>query len=97
MAFGDLAVDLPPLNLSLAQALIVRTKVAGILGDLAEAPAVDLSAVAETLVRVSQLIVDFPEIARLEINPLFADADGVAVADAALLLHASQQSATGWR
>jgi acetyltransferase len=86
-AFGDLAVDLPPLNLPLAQALIARTKVAATLGSFADAPAADLSAVAETLVRISQLVIDFPEIARIEINPLFADADGVSVADAALLLH----------
>ena len=35
-----------------------------------------MEAVADTLVRVSQLVVDFPEIAALDVNPLFADADG---------------------
>ena len=93
-AFGDLEVDLPPLNLPLAQALIARTKVAATLGRFAEAPAANHAAIAETLVRVSQLVVDFPEIARMEINPVFADADGVAVADAALSLrHASEPGA----
>jgi acetyltransferase len=94
-AFGDLAVDLPPLNLPLAQALIGRTKVAATLAAFADAPAADLSAVAETLVRVSQLVIDFPEIARMEINPVFADADGVAVADAALFLHPAGESGGG--
>jgi acetyltransferase len=94
-AFGDLAVDLPPLNLPLAQALIARTKVAATLGKFAEAPAANLPAVAETLVRVSQLIIDFPEIAALDINPVFADADGVAVADAALFLHATGETGGG--
>ena len=41
---------------------------------------------AETLVRVSQLIVDFPEIAELDLNPLIVDADGVLAADAWLRL-----------
>jgi acetyltransferase len=85
-AFGDFAVDLPPLNLPLARALIARTKAAAMLSALPDAPAADQQAVAETLVRVSQLIIDFPEIAGLEINPIFADADGVAVADAAIFL-----------
>ena len=36
--------------------------------------------------RVSQLIVDFPEIAELDLNPLIVDADGVVAADAWLCL-----------
>jgi acetyltransferase len=78
----DTAVDLPPLNLPLAHALIARTRVAATLGPLPDQPAANEEAVADTLVRVSQLVVDFPEIAELGINPLFADADGVLVADA---------------
>jgi acetyltransferase len=94
-AFGDLAVDLPPLNLPLAQALIARTKVAAALGHFADAPAADLTAIAETLVRVSQLVIDFPEIIRMEINPIFADADGAAVGDAALFLRPAAELGAG--
>jgi acetyltransferase len=82
----DVAVDLPPLNLVLAQALIARTRAAAMLGHFRDMPAGNVAAVAEALVRVSQLIVDFPEIAELEVNPLFADADGVLAADAWLRL-----------
>jgi acetyltransferase len=82
----DLAMDLPPLNLTLAAALVARTRAAGTLAAFRDMPAARLDAVAEALVRVSQLIVDFPEIAALEINPLFADADGVLAADAWLRL-----------
>jgi acetyltransferase len=80
--FRDVAVELPPLNLPLARALIGRTRVALALGPLNDAPAADVEAVADTLVRVSQLLVDFPDIAELNINPLFADANGVRAADA---------------
>ena len=73
----DVAVDLPPLNLPLAHALIARTRVAATLRALHDQPAADEEAVADALVRVSQLVVDFPEIAEIDINPLFADADGV--------------------
>jgi len=87
--FADVAVDLPPLNLPLARALIERTRVAQALGALHDLPAANVEAVAETLVRVSQLVVDFPEIAELDVNPLFADADGVQVADAWIRLRAA--------
>lgn len=50
------AFDLPPLNLTLARALVCRA-------DLSDQPGS-----AETLVRVSQLIVDFPEIATLSLG-----------------------------
>ena len=82
----DIAMDLPPLNLALAQALIARTRAAGTLAAFRDMPAARIDAVAEALVRVSQLIVDFPEIAALEINPLFVDAQGVLAADAWLRL-----------
>lgn len=82
----DVAMDLPPLNLPLAQALIARTRAAGTLAAFRDMQAARVEAVAETLVRVSQLVVDFPEIAALEINPLFVDAEGVLVADAWLRL-----------
>jgi acetyltransferase len=82
----DIAMDLPPLNLPLARALIARTRAAGTLGAFRDMPAARVDAVAEALVRVSQLIVDFPEIAALEINPLFVDAEGVLAADAWLRL-----------
>jgi acetyltransferase len=88
-AYHDVALDLPPLNLPLARALIARTRVAQALGPLRDQPAANVEDVAKTLVRVSQLIVDFPEIAELDINPLFADADGVAVADAWIRLRAA--------
>jgi acetyltransferase len=83
----DVAMDLPPLNLSLAHALIARSSTGATLGQsLRDRPAANVAAVAETLVRVSQLAVDFPEIDTLEIGSLFADAQGVLVADAWLRL-----------
>jgi acetyltransferase len=75
---GAFALDLPPLNLPLAQALVAT---AG-LPD----PALNHAAVAETLVRVSQLLIDFPAIGALRIDPLFVDAEGVMAGDARLTL-----------
>ncbi len=79
---GDVAYELPPLNLALARAQIGRTRAAGLLVALHDQPAADEAAVADALVRVSQMLTDHPEIAAIDINPLFADAQGVTAADA---------------
>ncbi|HET6309072.1 MAG TPA: GNAT family N-acetyltransferase [Rhodopila sp.] len=84
---ADRAVDLPPLNLALAHALIQRCRTGAMLGHtLRDHASANTDAVAQTLVRISQLILDFPEIAELDIPSLFVDADGVLAADAWLRL-----------
>ncbi len=78
----DVVVDLPPLNLTLATSLIARTRAARALAELHEQPAADVAGVADALVRISQLIVDFPEIEAIDVNPLFVDPAGVRAGDA---------------
>jgi acyl-CoA synthetase (NDP forming) len=48
----------------------------------------DLQAVSEALLRLSQLLIDFPEIRELDINPLrvFQDKDGCRALDARVML-----------
>ena len=82
----DVAADLPPLNLALSHGLIARTRAAATLARFRDNPPANATAVAEALVRVSQLVVDFPEIAELDLNPLIVDADGVVAADAWIAL-----------
>lgn len=89
----DEAHDLPPLNLPLAHALIARTRLSRLLGGFRDRPPVNEPAIADALVRLSQLAVDFPEIARLVVNPLFADARGVVAADGALELRPAGEAA----
>ena len=78
----DYALALPPLNMKLATELMGRTRIWKQLQGYRSRAAVDLEAVALTLNKVSQLIVDFPEIAELDINPLLADSEGVMALDA---------------
>ena len=85
---NDVAIDLPPLNLALATSLMGRTRAARTLAELHEQPAADTAGVADALVRISQLVVDFPEIERLDVNPLFAEATGVTAGDAWIGLRA---------
>jgi RimJ/RimL family protein N-acetyltransferase len=82
IAFGpaelaaDRAVDLPPLNLPLAHALIERARLPARLAADSEAR------IADVLVRVSQLLIDFPDIAELRLDPLRVGPKGVWVTGA---------------
>jgi acetyltransferase len=81
-ASGDQAVALPPLNLNLARELISRTRISRMLRGHGELPPANIGALCLTLVQVSQMVIDLPELAALEINPLFVDFEGVLAADA---------------
>ena len=79
---ADRAMALPPLNTTLANELISRTRVSRLLEGYRGRPPADREAIARSLVHLSQLVVDFPEIVELDINPLFADSKGVLALDA---------------
>jgi len=79
---ADRALALPPLNTSLAQALVDRTRVARLLRGYRDVPAADQGAIHATLVAVSQLLADIPEIAELDINPLVVNHEGAVALDA---------------
>jgi len=74
---GDTAVALPPLNLHLARELMSRTRIYRVLRGYRGHKAADLEAISLTLVKISQIIIDIPEIVEVSINPLFADERGV--------------------
>jgi acetyltransferase len=78
----DKALGLPPLNLKLAHQQMARTRIFKLLQGYRDVAAADLDEIAMTLVRLSQLVVDLPEIEELDINPLLAGVDGVVALDA---------------
>jgi acetyltransferase len=86
----DSAVDLPPLNLLLARRLIEKTRVSRVLQGYRQAHPVDLDKLAEILVRISQLVTDFPEIVELDINPLLVVNGRYLAVDARLIVEATQ-------
>ncbi|MGH8665440.1 MAG: GNAT family N-acetyltransferase, partial [Burkholderiales bacterium] len=79
---ADRAVALPPLNVPLAQALVDRTRVARLLAGYRERPRADLDAIYDVLGKLSQVVIDMPQIVELDINPLLADDQGVLALDA---------------
>ncbi|RMF88324.1 MAG: GNAT family N-acetyltransferase [Nitrospirae bacterium] len=86
---GDRAVALPPLNMALATELIERTRVSRLLKGYRDRPAADLDALRLTLIQVAQLVTDLPEVVELDINPLFADHQGVLALDARIRVAAT--------
>lgn len=78
----DSAVALPPLNMKLARDLVARTRISRLMAGYRDRPAVDMDQVCLTLVQLSQMIVDIPEILEVDINPLLADEKGVLALDA---------------
>ncbi len=88
----DRAVALPPMNMKLAGELISRTRISRLLAGYRGRPPAHLDAIKLTLIQISQLIVDLPEIAELDINPLFADHNGVLALDARIRVHPSDQA-----
>ena len=85
----DIALALPPLNMRLAREAISRTRFSKLLHGYRDRPAVDLDAVALTMIKVSQLVVDYGEIKEMDINPLLADESGVIALDARIRVEKS--------
>lgn len=81
-ALADRQVGLPPMNLNLARLLVDSTDAGRALDDFSADPAGDRDALAAMLVRLSQLVVEVPAIAALEINPLIVGRDGILALDA---------------
>ncbi len=85
----DWAVDLPPLNLHLARRLIQKTRVYRVLQGYRNIPAANLDLLGEILVRISQLVTDFPEIVELDINPLMLTHGRMVAVDARIIIEPS--------
>ena len=79
---SDKALMLPPLDLELARRLIASTRVSRILKAYRNVPAADERAIELLLVKLAQLVADFPEIREIDLNPVLADETGVIAVDA---------------
>jgi len=68
--FRDFSIALPPLNQTLVRRLMEETKVRKMIEGYRGKPPADIRQLEEIIVRFSNLIVDFPEIAEIDVNPL---------------------------
>jgi len=80
--FRDRALGFPPLNERLARRMLESLKIWPLLQGYRGRPAVALDRLIETMIRLSYLLADHPEIKELDINPLLAGPDSVLALDA---------------
>ena len=66
----DRAMELPPLNQFLARRLIERSRVAETLVEWRGASAVDMDALEQVLLRVSEMVCELPQLREMDINPI---------------------------
>jgi acetyltransferase len=84
--FHDRALGLPPLNRNLARRLMQQTKIYQALGGVRGEKPVNLETLETLLVRFSQLLVDFPELKEVDLNPVLATSERVLALDARVVL-----------
>jgi acetyltransferase len=77
----DVQSGLVPLTPTLARRMLSRLRAFPILEGARGGEPADLDAVVETLLRLSQLCEDHPQVAECEMNPLVARRDGAVAAD----------------
>lgn len=82
----DRAIALPPLNLALAKRLIEVTKISQLLHGYRHLPAVPMEFLQNVLCRFAYLLMDFPDIREIDINPFAMNATGGIALDAAIIL-----------
>jgi acetyltransferase len=85
--YRDRCLALPPLNTTLAQRMMEQTKIYTALKGVRGRKPVDIAALEQLLVRFSQLVLEQPWIAEIDINPLLASPDRLLALDARIVLH----------
>ncbi|MEN6615415.1 MAG: GNAT family N-acetyltransferase, partial [Syntrophorhabdus sp.] len=88
--FKDVSIGLPPLNQILARRMMQDTRIYGVLRGFRGRKPADMKNLEEFIVNFSNLIVDFPEIGEMDINPVVIADGKVHALDARIVLDLSQ-------
>ena len=92
---NDRAMELPPLNQFLARRLIERSRVAETLGEWRGNAAVNMDALEQVLLRVSEMVCELPQLREMDINPFIVDEHGAVAVDARIVIDHASQAASG--
>ena len=84
--FKDVSIGLPPLNRTLARRIMEETRVFQLLKGFRNAPPADLRLLEEIMVQFSQMLVDFPQLKEVDINPLFINEKEAVALDARIVI-----------
>ena len=84
--FKDYSMGLPPLNTTLIRRMMEETKVYQQLKGYRNSPPADIKKLEETLLLFSQLLMDFPQIKEIDINPLLINEKEACILDARIVV-----------
>jgi len=88
--FKDFSLGLPPLNQTLVRRMMEETKVYQLLKGYRNVPPANIKLLEETMVLFSQLLVDFPQLKEVDINPLFINETEAYAFDARIVIDKQQ-------
>jgi len=84
--FKDTTIGLPPLNMALAMRIIEDTKIYKLIKGYRGMPGADIPSIQFLLYKFAYMIMDFPQIKEVDINPFGVDERGGVVLDAKIIL-----------
>lgn len=84
--FKDTTIGLPPLNMALAMRIIEDTKIYKLIKGYRGMPGADITSIQFLLYKFAYMLMDFPQIKEVDINPFGVDERGGVVLDAKILL-----------
>jgi acetyltransferase len=84
--FKDFSIGLPPLNQTLVRRIMEETKVYQLLKGYRNVPPANVKLLEEIMVTFSQMLIDFPQIKEIDINPLFINETEAYAIDARIVI-----------
>lgn len=92
---NDTAIALPPLDDVLAADLIDATRIGRLLAGYRDRAPANRAAIMAALTGLSQMVVDFPCLVSLDVNPLLVDANGAIALDARIEINPERVDEVG--
>lgn len=85
----DVTFRVAPLTKQDASSMVTELKAYSLLKGYRNSPPVDIDAIVDTILRVSKLVMDHPEIKELDLNPIMVYETGAKTVDARIILEPS--------
>ncbi|QIR14493.1 bifunctional acetate--CoA ligase family protein/GNAT family N-acetyltransferase [Shewanella aestuarii] len=90
----DAAVALPPLNMALSRYMVIQALKTNKLRDRHLPLGLNMNALCVMLTQISHLIIDCPEIAEIDLNPVLAAGENITLLDVDVRLHPADYDAS---
>ena len=84
--FKDFAIGIPPLNQTLVRRMMEETKVYRLLKGYRNVPPANIRLLEGIVVQFSQMLLDFPQLKEVDINPLFINENEALAFDARIVI-----------